>query len=181
MCGWGVRGPRELGNMNSELRKKTEKRVAPNEPTLRAKGRPGMGRGRKDEVQRTKDERGWSADQEKEQRFDRLTSVRARRVEDTAGELRDTHYEAPAANHQPPFNSHQKDQWPNKAIFAQGTVRQGERVDLKPRKRDSWHACRRWPAKSVPAGRQSQQRCPILAKLCQNGSGQQGVASCNCL
>ena len=116
MCGWSVRGPRELRNMNSELRKKTEKRVAPNEPTLRAKGRPGMGRGRKDEVQRTKDERGWSADQEKEQRFDRLPSVRARRVEDTAGELRDTHYEAPAANHQPPLNSHQKDQWPNKPI-----------------------------------------------------------------
>ncbi len=43
--------------MNSELRKKTAKRVAPNEPTHRARGRPGMGRGRKDEVQSTKDEK----------------------------------------------------------------------------------------------------------------------------
>ena len=37
------------GVMHSELRKKTAKRVAPNEPKLRASGRPGMGTGRKDE------------------------------------------------------------------------------------------------------------------------------------
>ncbi len=36
------------------------KRVAPNEPTAGAKGRPGIGRGRKDEVQSTKDEKGRS-------------------------------------------------------------------------------------------------------------------------
>ena len=41
-------------------RRSVAKRVAPNEPTLRANGRPGMGRGRKDEVQSTKDEKGRS-------------------------------------------------------------------------------------------------------------------------
>ena len=53
VCGCGMRGPREL-------RKKTAKRVAPNEPMLLASRRPGKGRGRKDEVQSTKDEKGRS-------------------------------------------------------------------------------------------------------------------------
>ena len=38
------------------------KRVAPNEPTGCASPRPGMGKGRKDEVQSTKYEKGWSAE-----------------------------------------------------------------------------------------------------------------------
>ncbi len=45
--------------MNYERRRQgVGKRVAPNEPKLRASSRPGMGRGRKDEVQWTKDEKG---------------------------------------------------------------------------------------------------------------------------
>ena len=43
-CGLVVRGPQELRIMNSRLRKKTVKRVAPNEPKLRASSRPGMGK-----------------------------------------------------------------------------------------------------------------------------------------
>ncbi len=46
--------------MNLESAKKTAKRLAPNEAKLRANARPGMGRGRKDEVQSTKDEKGRS-------------------------------------------------------------------------------------------------------------------------
>ncbi len=47
--------------MNDERRRQSAaKRVAPNEPKLCAHGRPGMGRGRKDEVQSTKDEKGRS-------------------------------------------------------------------------------------------------------------------------
>ncbi len=51
------RGNREKGKgKREEGMRSVAKRVAPNEPKLRAKGRPGMGRGRKDEVQSTKDE-----------------------------------------------------------------------------------------------------------------------------
>ncbi len=49
--------------MNYERRRRrVAKRVAPNEPTDCPNARPGMGRGRKDEVQSTKDEKGRSAE-----------------------------------------------------------------------------------------------------------------------
>ena len=70
------------------------KRVAPNEPTLRARARPGMGRGRKDEVQSTKDEKGRSCGIEEVVRgqFSVVSRVFSGDPQGSAGELRSTDF-----------------------------------------------------------------------------------------
>ena len=70
------------------------KRVAPNEPKRHVNGRPRMGRGRKDEVQSTKDEKGRSCGIEEvvSGQFSVVSRVFSGDPQASAGELRSTDF-----------------------------------------------------------------------------------------
>ena len=121
--------------MNYEKRlRSVAKRVAPNEPKLCANGRPGMGRGRKDEVQSTKDEKGRSCGIEEvvSGQFSVVSRVFSGDPQGSAGELRSTDFGlgiqqsepgAPATGRDVRITDHAKPQWPNKAIWSQAQGR----------------------------------------------------------
>ncbi len=133
------KGKREAGIQ------RVAKRVAPNEPTVRAKGRPGIGRGRKAEVRSTK--RGGVAEQRKLSVVSFQLSVEClaatRRgargncglwISDRGIEIRRKDHELwfidDRTTGESRITNHANAQWPNKPISPQDQRGKRERPDV---------------------------------------------------
>ncbi len=119
-----------MRSMNYERRRRNvAKRVAPNEPTHRASRRPGMGRGRKDEVQSTKDEKGRSCGIEEvvSGQSSVVSRVFSGDLQGSAGEVRISDCGKGSGSR---VTNHAKANWPNKAIPSQNIGAQWLGIDI---------------------------------------------------